>query len=140
MSIEAKAFPAPRPSTGLNVGLWVAQVLLAAGFVMFGSMKLMTPTEKLVAMGLTMPVGLVRFIGVAEVAGALGMVLPALSRILPVLTAWAGVGLAVVMVLATGYHVIHHEVSHTPVPILLFALAAFVAWGRFKAAPIAPRS
>ncbi len=132
-----------KPSKGLHIGLWVAQILLALAFGMAGSAKLASPIAALAAQGMTfvttMPEGLVRFIGLSEVAGALGMLLPALTRIKPVLTAWAGVGLSTVMVLAIGYHLSHGEAAHVAPPLVLLALAAFVAWGRFKAAPILPR-
>ena len=86
-----------------------------------------------------MPEGVVRFIGLAEVAGALGLLLPSLTRILPALTGWAGVGLATVMVLASGYHVTHGEAGNIIANLVQFGLAAFVAWGRLKAAPIPAR-
>jgi putative oxidoreductase len=86
-----------------------------------------------------MPYGLTYFIGVAEVLGALGMILPAITRIRPKLTGLAGVGLLTIMVLALGFHIMRGELSHTPPVIVLGALATFVAWGRLKKAPIAPR-
>lgn len=131
------------PSKALHIALWVVQVLLALMFFMAGSAKLASPIADLAAKGMTfvntMPAGMVRFIGLSEVAGALGLILPAATRILPKLTAWAGTGLATVMVLATGYHLTHNEAGAAPITLTLFALAAFVAWGRFKAAPIPPR-
>lgn len=134
--------PAQRPSRGLHIGLWVAQVLLAAVFVMAGLMKLITPAAELAkATGaLTPPVGVVRFIGVAEFAGALGLILPSLTRIRPGLTPLAAAGLVVVMVLATGYHLVRAEFSSAVVTTVIGSLAAFVAWGRSKKAPIWPRS
>lgn len=86
-----------------------------------------------------LPVLVVRFIGVAEFAGGLGMVLPAVTGIRPVLTALAGLGLALVMVLAAGFHAMRGELPVIAVNALLGALALFVAWGRFKKAPIPPR-
>jgi hypothetical protein len=87
----------------------------------------------------TMPEALVRFIGISELAGAIGLILPALTRVLPVLTAWAGVGLATVMILAAGFHVSRQEWQYVPVVLTVAALAALVAWGRFKKAPLAGR-
>ena len=78
---------APAAGKGLRIGLWAAQLLLAVAFGFAGGMKLVA-TAQFVAMG--MPAPLVYFIGVAEVAGALGVVLPAATRIAPILTAWAG--------------------------------------------------
>jgi hypothetical protein len=124
----------------LVVGLWTAQVLLALAFGAAGGMKLMMASADIAKAMPGAPEALIRFIGVSEVAGSLGMLLPALTRVLPVLTAWAGVGLATIMVLASALHASRGEWDHLPVTLGLFALAAFVAWGRFKAAPIAPRA
>src|SRR4051812_27696610 len=117
---------APAAGKGLHLGLWAAQILLALGFGMAGGMKLVSAAQ-FAAQG--MPLGLVYFIGVAEVAGALGLILPAATRIAPILTAWAGVGLATIMALAGGFHLMRGEASHLPPVVVLFALAAFVAWG-----------
>lgn len=124
---------------GLNIALWVVQVLLALGFGMIGGMKLVSSPEALAAMGIHHSLPLVRFIGLSELAGGLGMLLPALTRIKPLLTGWAGVGLAVVMVLAVGSHLMAGEISHIAFPLVLLALAAFVAWGRLVKAPFTPR-
>ncbi|MDF9799402.1 putative oxidoreductase [Catalinimonas alkaloidigena] len=127
-----------KKSKGLHIGLWVAQVLLAAAFGFAGFMKIATPIDQLAEGGMSFvnsfEAGMVRFIGISEVLGALGLILPAALRIKPVLTPIAAVGVAIIMVLATTYHVMHSE---TFLPnIILFALAVFVAWGRFKKAPI----
>ena len=121
-----------RPSRGLNIGLWIAQALLALAFLAAGGMKLAMPPPP----GMTLSVGLMHFIGVSEVLGGLGMILPAATRIAPKLTGAAGVGLLTIMVLAAGYHVQHGELSHLPPVFVLGALAAFVAWGRLKHAPL----
>jgi uncharacterized membrane protein YphA (DoxX/SURF4 family) len=142
MSSSAPAVSsAQRPNRGLHIGLWVVQVLLAIVFVMAGLAKLMAPAAELAkATGaIVLPVGMVRFIGVAELAGALGLILPSLTRIRPGLTPLAAAGLVVVMVLATGYHIVREEFASVPVTTLIGVLAAFVAWGRFKKAPISPR-
>lgn len=130
-------------SRGLRIALWVAQSLLAAAFLGAGLMKLGTPIEQLAQnMGWvnSVPAALVRFIGASEVAGALGLLLPAITRIKPVLTGLAGLGLLVVMVLAVGVHVVRGEFNMMPPSIVLGALSAFVAWGRLKKAPIHPRA
>jgi DoxX-like family len=82
---------------------------------------------------------LVRFIGASELLGAIGLVLAAVTRSKPVLTALAAAGLVIVMVLAAGFHVSRGELQMLPPSLVLGAFAAFVAWGRFKKAPIAPR-
>lgn len=99
-----------------------------------GAMKVTQPLDKL---GQNMkwipgsPPALVRFIGVSEVLGAIGLVAPVALGILPVLTPVAAVCLVVVMVLAAGTHIRLGEYPVVGVNILLGAMAAFVAWGRF---------
>lgn len=131
-------------SKGWNIGLWVAQILLAAMFLMAGATKLMSGSAELVAMGMgwaeNAPFLLIKFIGLAEVAGALGLILPSATRIMPYLTKLAAAGLAVIMVLAAGVHIFRGEFEVVPVNLVLFALAAFVIWGRTNKAPIAPRA
>lgn len=131
----------PRSAT-LHVALWIAQVLLFALFAFAGSLKLMTPIAQLtqtIPWAADVPLGLVRFIGLAELAGALGLLLPSLTRIKPALTPLAALGLLVTMVLATGFHVMRGELAALGMPLLLGALAGFVAWGRFRKAPISAR-
>lgn len=125
----------------MHVALWVAQVLVALAFGMAGIMKTITPIEELLQ---KMPwfvavPWLPRIIGPLEIAGALGMLLPSIARVRPMLTPLAGVGLSTVMVLAAGMHTLRGELQMVPVNILLGALASFVAWGRFTRAPIEPR-
>lgn len=130
-----------KKSKGLHIGLWVVQALLAAAFGMAGFMKITAPIEQLAQGGMTFVnhygVGMVRFIGISEVLGAIGLILPAALRIRPVLTPLAAVGLAIIMVLACAYHISHSE-PFVP-PVVLFALAVFVAWGRFKKVPVQPK-
>jgi hypothetical protein len=71
--------------------------------------------------------------------GALGLILPAATRVKPVLTPLAGVGLAMVMLLATIFHISRGELGAVPMPLALGGLAAFVAWGCTARAPIAAR-
>ncbi len=127
-----------KQSKGLNIALWVAQGLLVAAFLIAGFMKLTAPIDELAANGMsfvnTFSEGIVRFIGISELLGGIGLILPAWLRIKPILTPIAAIALAIVMVLAAIYHI---SVGEPPVPnIILFALAAFVAWGRLKIAPI----
>ncbi len=131
--------PAPR---GLHVGLWVVQGLLAFAFTGAGMTKLTTPHEALVVQmpwAADAPAWLPLFIGAAEVAGALGLILPSALRIQPKLTPLAAGLLAVVMVLAAGTHLMRGEMFMLMPNAVLGGLAAFVAWGRLAAAPIAPR-
>ncbi len=124
----------------MNIALWILQSVLAIAFVMAGGMKLVTPIDQLVKSGMLfaqdVPVWLVRFIGVSEVAGALGLILPAALKIQPKLTPIAAALLSLVMVLALGTHVMRGEMAAIGAPIVLALLSAFVAWGRFVKAPI----
>lgn len=126
-----------------NIGLWVAQVALAAMFLMAGITKLTSTPADMVAMGMlwaeNAPVNLIRFIGIAEVLGGIGVILPAATRIKPDLTKLAALGLAAIMVLAFGLHAYRGEFSVLPVNVILFALAALVIWGRINKAPILAR-
>jgi putative oxidoreductase len=85
------------------------------------------------------PRWLVRFIGTSELLGALGLILPAAMRIKPVLTGFAALGLLTIMVLAALFHASRGEFGMLRVNSVLGALAAFVAWGRLKKAPIPAR-
>ncbi len=127
------------PSRALTIGLWVAQVLLAAMFLMTGSMKLFQPIGELakaLPWVLSVPVGLVRFIGISELLGGLGLLLPSLLRIRPSLTPLAALGLTVVMVLASAFHLSRGEAPVIGMNLVLAAIAVFIAWGRSKKAPI----
>lgn len=131
------------PGRAFMIALWVGQILLAVAFVAAGAMKLVQSIDVLAAtMGWPgdIPSGVVRFIGLAELAGGLGVVLPAVTRIRPHLTPLAAVGLAIVMALAAAFHLSRGEVGEITPTLILGLLAAFVAWGRGRAAPIAPRA
>jgi putative oxidoreductase len=124
-----------------NASLWVAQILLAGMFLMVGIMKTFTPIEelsKLVPLAAEMP-AFVRFIGVSELAGAIGLILPAALRIQPQLTTLAAGALAVVMVLAMIFHISKGEYSAIGTNIVLGILASFIVFGRVNKAPITAR-
>jgi putative oxidoreductase len=130
-----------RPSRAVNVSLWIAQILLAGLFSMAGFMKVATPIAVLaqkMAWVSSAP-GLVRFIGICEFAGAVGLILPAAFKVLPKLTAYAATGLLAIMALAVPFHLYRGEVKGIGLPVLLGVMAAFVAWGRFREAPIQER-
>ena len=128
----------------MHIALWVVQVLLAVGFFMAGGTKVAQPIEELakqMAFVNEMPAFMVRFIGLSEVLGAIGLILPAATRIKPELTKIAAALLALVMGLAFLSHfVLTSDPSHAPPSLVLGLLSAFVAWGRHKKAPITPRS
>lgn len=124
---------------GLNIALWVVQVLLGLMFLMAGGTKAFQSIE---AMAASLPwvtdvsSGLVRFIGISELLGGLGLLLPSILRIKPSLTVWAAIGLAAVMVLAAIFHGSRGEFPAIGMNLLFAALFAFVAWGRSKKVPI----
>jgi putative oxidoreductase len=125
----------------MRTALWIVQILLALVFLVSGSMKLFAFSQYAqMAPALADQRGLVTFIGICEYAGAAGLILPALTGIMPVLTTWAAVGLATIMVLATGFHLSRGEVSHAVVTITLLVLASFVIFGRgFSSLPATRR-
>ncbi|MFU0506337.1 DoxX family protein [Pseudaminobacter sp. NGMCC 1.201702] len=127
-----------------NIGLWAAQLVLALVFGSAGVMKLFMPIETL---GTSLnwvthsPALLVRFIGFVELAGAIGMILPAATRILPWLTPLAALGFAVIQVLAIGVHASLGELALSlPLNLALLALSAFVIWGRTRKSVVTSRS
>jgi uncharacterized membrane protein len=140
-TITVDSISTPKRGVGLSIALWSVQVLLAALFLMTGGMKLFLSPEQLAAKGggLPIPMALVRFIGVSELLGAIGLLLPSLLRIQPRFTVYAAWGLVTVMFLATIFHISRGEFSEAPVTLLLGLLAAFVAVGRNKWRPITSR-
>jgi uncharacterized membrane protein YphA (DoxX/SURF4 family) len=118
----------------MNLAIWIVQGLLAFAFIAAGGMKLFayekykTQSERNGPTGVTR--GLTAFIGIAEIAGALGIVLPMATNTAPWLSPWAAVGLATIMLLAIVFHLRRRE---SPAPaVVLFLLAAFVVFGRFS--------
>jgi putative oxidoreductase len=133
MSASVVAVGSSRAGKGWNISLWVVQVLLALAFGMAGIMKTTQPVAAL-AKNMNWVADLpylVRFIGASELAGAIGLLLPALTRIAPRLTPFAAVGLVTVMILAAAFHISRGEFTMMPPSVILGLLSAFVAWGRF---------
>ncbi|MEZ4660597.1 MAG: DoxX family protein [Caldilineaceae bacterium] len=121
----------------MNIALWIVQVLLAVAFAFFGFPKVAQPLTELANMMPwvnDVPALLVRFIGVAEIAGALGLVLPGVTKIQPRLTAYAAAGLVLVMLLAAIFHATRSEFGNIGFNAVLLVLAGFVAWKRWPAA------
>ncbi|TDO27793.1 DoxX-like protein [Kribbella sp. VKM Ac-2527] len=118
----------------MNVSLWVLQIVLAGMFAMSGITKSTQPRRKLLGKLRWVEdysAGTVRFIGIVELLGAIGLVVPAATGIVPVLTPLAATGLAVVMALATNTHRRRREPSAIAFTAVLFAVAVVIAWGRF---------
>jgi uncharacterized membrane protein YphA (DoxX/SURF4 family) len=118
----------------MNVALWIVAIVLAAGFAASGLMKLLVPKEKLVNVGQGWAQDFsatnIRLIGVAEVLGAAGLILPAVTHIAPILVPLAAIGLVLVMLGAAVVHARRKETMNIAVNVVLLALAVFVAWGR----------
>ncbi len=124
----------------LGIALWGAQILLAAGYAMAGAMKLFSPLAELaaeMAYVADAPEWFVRGVGVAELAGAVGIILPAATRIMAWLTPLAAACFSLVQVVAIGIHAVYGETAQfLPFNLLLLSLSLFVLWGRWKKQPI----
>ena len=117
----------------MNTALWIVQVLLALLFLFAGGIKLVLPVEELMKqMPLPLPGWFVRFTGVIEVLGALGLILPGLLGIRPGLTPLAAAGLVIVMIGATVYTVAAGDIASALLPLVVGILVAFVAYGRWR--------
>ncbi len=125
-----------RSSKSLSVALWMAQILMAALFLFAGVMKFVMPVE-VMTKGTSLPGPFFWFIGVAEVLGAVGLLVPALLRIRPSLTPLAACGLVIIMAGATILSLPMGGVAL--VPFIVGLITAFVAYGRLRLLPIQPR-
>ena len=137
---ERRAEAHGRSINKTNVALWATQGLLAAVFLFAGSFKLVTPAAEMTAqMDIDIPVWFLRFIGACEVLGALGLILPSVSRIRTGLTPLAASGLVVIMVGATVLTAATGEVAGASFPFVVGCMGAFVAYGRTRLAPTSNR-
>ncbi|RPF21146.1 DoxX family protein [Myceligenerans xiligouense] len=123
----------------MKITVWIVSVILALAFLLIGGMKVAAAPADLEAMSPGVPVVLLKIAGWAEVLGALGLVLPAATRILPVLTPVAALGLVVTMVGAAVTDIIVLGGAGLPMIIALGVPAAFVVWGRLGPARVLPR-
>lgn len=118
----------------MKIALWIIQILLALVFLFAGGTKLYYPPEVLAAMGppnqVHLPGLFIQFIGVCELLGALGLVLPGLLRIRPQLTFLAAVGLLIIMMGAVVITIAGPGVGAAIPPLVIGLLCAFVAYGR----------
>jgi uncharacterized membrane protein YphA (DoxX/SURF4 family) len=122
-------------NTKANAFLWTVQVILALLFLFAGGMKLVMPIEMLKG-PVALPGVFLRFIGVCEVLGALGLILPGLTRIRTNLTPLAAAGLVIIMVGAVAVTVLGGPVGPAVVPFVVGLLAASIAYGRSRVAPL----
>jgi DoxX-like family len=118
----------------MTYALWIVQGLLALLFLFAGGMKLVLPIEVLTEQ-MPLPGLFVRFIGMAEVLGSVGLILPGLLRIRPGLTPLAAAGLVIIMIGATVLTLAGSEVVSALIPLMVGLLLAFVAYGRWRLAP-----
>lgn len=124
-----------QPSKALNIALWTTQILLAASMVWAASMKLFQPVDKLAAMwpwAGQVPAAFVKFTGIIDLLGGLGLILPAMLHIRPRLTPITAIAVIVLMICASAFHISRGEASVIGVNIAFAAMAAFIAWGRLK--------
>ena len=123
----------------MTILLWVLQVLLAAAFAAHGWLLLAPPAAMVEQMNASLPRWFQLFLGVAEVLAAIGLTLPGLTRIQPWLVSWAAAGIMIVMVAATVWHLMRGEMSAAAITLVLLVMATYVAYMRWRAAPIRPR-
>ena len=119
----------------MNVLLWIIQILLAALFLFAGVMKLVLPLEKLTG-PVVVPGLFLRFIGLCETLGGLGLILPGLLRIRTGLTPLAAAGLVIIMVGATVLNLRTGDLVTTTLTLVVGLLAALVAYARWKVVPL----
>jgi DoxX-like family len=120
----------------------VAQVAIFGVLCVAGAMKLTMPVRDISRMwpwtGLV-PQHFLRFVGLVDLAGGIGILLPAITRVAPWLTVPAALGCTVLQMMAIGFHASRGEISLTSFNFFLLGLSAFVVWGRYKKVPILPR-
>lgn len=118
----------------MNTLIWITQILLAGLFLYSGTCKSLLSQQKLIAIGQTgaeLAITLVRFIGVVEILGSAGLILPMVLNIMPQLTAFSAVGFSIIMVLAARFHYHRNETRNAVFNMLILALCVLVAWYRF---------
>ena len=112
-----------------SISLWTLQVVLALMFLFVGGIKLILPIQLLLAQ-MPLPGLFIRFIATAEVAGALGLILPGLLRIRPMLTPLAALGLVLDMIGATAYNLISGQIGAAVTTVVLGLICLAIAYGR----------
>jgi hypothetical protein len=120
----------------MNVVLWVLQILLAVAFAAHGLLFLAPPPDIAVQMNAALPRWFQLFLGVAEVAAAVGLTLPGLTDVMPWLVTWAAAGVMTVTASATAYHLMRGEISSAFITLLLLGMATFVAFMRHRVQPV----
>lgn len=123
----------------MKITLWVLQVLLAVAFLAHGWLFLTPPAAVVEQMNASLPRWFQVFLGIAEVLAAVGLILPGLTRVLPWLVTWAAAGIMIVTASATVFHLVRGENSSAAITLVLFVMAAFVAYARQRVLPIRSR-
>src|SRR5579859_7340520 len=122
------------------ITLWIVRIVLALAFLMAGFMKSFMPLERLkknMTWVASTPAALVRFIGIAELLGAIGLILPVLTGIVPWLTIAAAIGLAIAMLCAAIFHAVRKEYGGIAPSAVLLLLTLFVLVGHLVWVPLA---
>lgn len=118
----------------MNTTLWILQSIIAFAFMFSGINKSIFSEQKLVASGQTgvegLPLPLIRFIGISEILGAVGIILPLLLNILPILTTVSAICLATIMIPAARIHFKRHEYKNVFINTIIFSTCLFIAYGR----------
>ena len=125
----------------MNVLLWILQILMGVYFLAIGVMHFVIPPGLPAPMSWMYELSQTLHVvsGAAEILGGLGLILPGLTKIQTRLTAWAGTGLSLVMVLAAIYHLQRGEVQNIFLNLVIAAIVAFIAYGRWKLKPLQDR-
>ncbi|MBN9383017.1 MAG: DoxX family protein [Chitinophagaceae bacterium] len=122
----------------MNIGIWVAQTLLALSMIWAAGMKFFQPVEKLSALWpwTANNVALVKITGVLDLLAGIGLILPGLLHFHPKLTVYAAIGTIVLMIAASIFHIGRGEASQIGVNIVFALIAAFIVWGRSSKVPL----
>jgi len=130
--------------SALNIAIWIGEVILMGIFGYTGYMKTFMPISELsmtIPWTGDVPMAMVRLIGICEIAGALGLILPPVIKFLPgILTPMASMGLMTIMLFAMIFHSMRGEMQALPINVVLGGIALFVSWGRYKKFPVHPKT
>jgi hypothetical protein len=127
---------APTRSGAMNTVIWLCQILLALVFLAHGVMLLVPPAEMAAQMNAALPRGFWVFLGIAEVAAAVGLTIPVLIRRYQWLIWWAAGGIMIVMISATVFHLMRREIGSAVVTFVLLGMATLVAGARRRDHPM----
>lgn len=121
-------------SKRMNLVVWIAQCILATGFIWAASMKLLQSPEKLAEMWSWTASNpeLVKLTGILDLLAGIGLTLPALLNIQPRLTIYTAYGTILLMIAASIFHILRGEASQIGVNIFFAGMAGFIAWARNK--------